>query len=459
MGTVLSMSPKESICETDGFKAFKYELLTNARTYRPSAHERAQSAFDSHDLGRCDVKSEKSRRRIVVGRSSASSSNLISSSSSSPGWTKVQGPAAAAASGSRRRTGFPGRLSGRLASWMRLESSHESVDVENNNASATGCRRTEDNGGRGGGGGGQKAHSSAKVDSAFQKSISCYNLKVSGVPPPKTPFPSGAGTAAIAPLNANYATHQMNRHTLRSKNATTALQNIVNNNHHYYHHLLNPQNGAGSRKTSAVTRNISPRPWQKQNITNNAATTTKTAATTTSAMDAKRATVQASATELLTCLGEFLRQSCDHLTQLNASDASTWLRSVDRSLLLQGWQDVVFINPATVVFVFLLISEEVKHTSKDELPSERSLQALVLTCLYLSYSYLGSEISYPLKPFLVDHDRRMIFWSRCLRMIESLSQRMLRINNDPKYFAMISEELKSYTPPPNNSTPPLLPPP
>jgi cyclin-dependent kinase 5 activator 1 len=42
---------------------------------------------------------------------------------------------------------------------------------------------------------------------------------------------------------------------------------------------------------------------------------------------------------------------------------------------------------------------------------EQELQAKVLTCLYLSYSYMGNEISYPLKPFLVDESKEK-FWDR-----------------------------------------------
>lgn len=68
-------------------------------------------------------------------------------------------------------------------------------------------------------------------------------------------------------------------------------------------------------------------------------------------------------------------------------DAVLWLRSVDRSLLLQGWQDIAFINPANVVFLYMLLRELI--VDEDSVSSERELQALVLTCLYLSYSYMG----------------------------------------------------------------------
>lgn len=71
------------------------------------------------------------------------------------------------------------------------------------------------------------------------------------------------------------------------------------------------------------------------------------------------------------------------------------------------FQDVAFINPANVVFVYMLVRELVDG----EETKEAELQAAVLTCLYLSYSYMGNEISYPLKPFLVE-DSKDKFWDR-----------------------------------------------
>jgi len=78
-----------------------------------------------------------------------------------------------------------------------------------------------------------------------------------------------------------------------------------------------------------------------------------------------------------------------------------------------------------------------------QVTSERELQAVVLTCLYLSYAYMGNEISYPLKPFLVDTtshnasttsagtqlarngdvrcgDARDQFWARCVRVLDAV---------------------------------------
>ncbi|KAJ8251824.1 hypothetical protein GJAV_G00225820 [Gymnothorax javanicus] len=152
----------------------------------------------------------------------------------------------------------------------------------------------------------------------------------------------------------------------------------------------------------------------------------------------KRVIVQASTSELLRCLGEFLCRRCYRLKQLSPMDPVLWLRSVDRSLLLQGWQDLGFITPANVVFVYLLCRDAVSS----EVGSEHELQAVLLTCLYLSYSYMGNEISYPLKPFLLEGDKDL-FWDRCLSIISTMSGKMLQINSDPHYFTQVFADLKS----------------
>lgn len=97
------------------------------------------------------------------------------------------------------------------------------------------------------------------------------------------------------------------------------------------------------------------------------------------------------------------------------------------------------MNPANVVFVYLLVRDIVT----ENMESEQELQAVVLTCLYLSYSYMGNEISYPLKPFLVETDRSR-FWGRCLSIIDRLSADMLRLNSEPAFFTDVFSELKSY---------------
>ena len=79
---------------------------------------------------------------------------------------------------------------------------------------------------------------------------------------------------------------------------------------------------------------------------------------------------------------------------------------------------------------------------QEDIESEKELQAVVLTCLYLSYSYMGNEISYPLKPFLVENENRDKFWKRSLFIINMLSGKMLQINSEPAFFTEIFSELK-----------------
>ncbi|CDQ92617.1 unnamed protein product [Oncorhynchus mykiss] len=153
----------------------------------------------------------------------------------------------------------------------------------------------------------------------------------------------------------------------------------------------------------------------------------------------KRVIIQASTSELLRCLGEFLCGRCYRLKHLSPADPVLWVRSVDRSLLLQGWQDQAFVTPANVVFVYMLCRNVVDG---DLVSSEHELQATLLTCLYLSYSYMGNEISYPLKPFLVEAGKEA-FWDRCLAFIDATSTKMLRINADPHFFTHVFAELKS----------------
>ncbi|XP_027523715.1 cyclin-dependent kinase 5 activator 1 [Corapipo altera] len=161
------------------------------------------------------------------------------------------------------------------------------------------------------------------------------------------------------------------------------------------------------------------------------------AAPAAAAATPRRVVVQASTSELLRCLGEFLCRRCYRLKHLSPTDPVLWLRSVDRSLLLQGWQDQGFITPANVVFLYMLCRDVISA----EVATDHELQAVLLTCLYLSYSYMGNEISYPLKPFLVESCKEA-FWDRCLSIIDLMSPKMLQVNADPHYFTQVFADLK-----------------
>lgn len=157
-----------------------------------------------------------------------------------------------------------------------------------------------------------------------------------------------------------------------------------------------------------------------------------------SLLSPRRIVIQASTGELLRCLGDFMCRRCSKLKELHSGEVVVWFRNIDRTLLMQGWQDVGFITPANVVFVYLLCRDAI--TDSVESPAE--LQGAFQTCLYLAYSYMGNEISYPLKPFIVDSNKD-VFWESSLRIIERLSAKMLQLNADPHFFTEVFQDLKN----------------
>ncbi|XP_077599483.1 cyclin-dependent kinase 5 activator 1 [Stigmatopora nigra] len=222
----------------------------------------------------------------------------------------------------------------------------------------------------------------------------------------------------------------------------SGLADPPNNNNIYQKDAILHLNYENTRKSLSCANlssyDIPPR-WGYGGLKSHQISSTKRASQGTLNSSPKRVIVQASTSELLRCLGEFLRCRCYRLKHLSASDPVVWLRAVDRSLLLQGWQDQAFVTPANVVFVYMLCRDVVDG---DLVASEHELQAILLTCLYLSYSYMGNEISYPLKPFLVEAGKEA-FWDRCLAIIDATSGKMLRINADPHFFTQVFAELKS----------------
>uniref|UniRef100_H2YUY8 Cyclin-dependent kinase 5 activator n=1 Tax=Ciona savignyi TaxID=51511 RepID=H2YUY8_CIOSA len=170
---------------------------------------------------------------------------------------------------------------------------------------------------------------------------------------------------------------------------------------------------------------------------NNKTDVTRDAKPANPAAPPRKVVIQASTPELLRCLGEFICRRCHRVPNMEPSDVVAWLRGVDRSLLLQGWQDITFIMPSSVVFVYMLCREMVPESTT----SVFEVQCIVLTCLYMSYSYMGNEISYPLRPFLIEHER-YAFWNRCCKIMDRLSGKMLRINNDAQFFTSVFRDLK-----------------
>ncbi|XP_070694721.1 cyclin-dependent kinase 5 activator 2b [Pempheris klunzingeri] len=157
-----------------------------------------------------------------------------------------------------------------------------------------------------------------------------------------------------------------------------------------------------------------------------------------SLLSPRRIVIQASTGELLRSLGDFMCRRCFKLKDLNSGEVILWFRNIDRTLLIQGWQDQGFITPANVVFVYLLCED----TVTDSIDSLAELQGTFQTCLYLAYSYMGSEISYPLKPFMIEANKD-VFWETSLRIINRMSAKMLQLNADPHFFTEVFQDLKN----------------
>lgn len=315
-------------------------------------------------------------------------------------------PGSSTSSSTKKKSAFS-RLTGRL-SWLRLDVERLS-DVENNNRQYRA----------------PVVNDCATGKNGVQKSISCYSLKPGYVAPARSngfavqPTQASVQPPPPAPPPPPPPTH-VPTHLPVNVSVRSATQ---------------------THRVQAVTDSRQPAPTSRKTV------------------------VQASTTELLGCLGEYLRRRCWRDGRpFDPSDATAWLRSVDRSLLLQGWQDIAFVNPANVVFVYLLVSAELDvEPGPLDVGAGGDLHALVLTCLYLAYSYMGNEISYPLKPFLVSSGvsgagggsptlsdvqlaaERETFWKRCLRVVERSSGDMLRLNSDPTYFAHVFAQLKLYS--------------
>ena len=81
------------------------------------------------------------------------------------------------------------------------------------------------------------------------------------------------------------------------------------------------------------------------------------------------------------------------------------MRSVDRSLIEHAWQDSPFIGPANLVLIYLLASDAVDP----DVITVGELQAIIMACLYIAFSYAGAEISYPLKVSTFP-DKATILW-------------------------------------------------
>uniref|UniRef100_A0A8C5PU62 Uncharacterized protein n=1 Tax=Leptobrachium leishanense TaxID=445787 RepID=A0A8C5PU62_9ANUR len=141
-------------------------------------------------------------------------------------------------------------------------------------------------------------------------------------------------------------------------------------------------------------------------------------------------------TAMMHCLDVFIRCCCYCVVDLKPGDVTSWCHNKDH-LLLQGWQKLTFMTPANIVIIYMLCGEAIG----EGVETIDDLRATFYTCLYIAYAYLGWEISYPVQPFIMEHNR-CPFWKLCLSFTLHFSTALLKINNDELFFMRVFQELK-----------------
>ena len=206
-------------------------------------------------------------------------------------------------------------------SWKRFASTNKKK-IDNRNKNNMSLRQPLDN-----------IHPFIDNNKNIQKALSCYNIRPSSVGqldlvrnnnhlhtptnklPPKTVLTSAPSSNNHQDIQhiAKYSTTTVlpaGRPQLQSLHQITPQQPLSHvNNLHPSH----PRQVAQQRSYDTSKQVGGPSP-------------------------SKKTVIQASTSELLKCLGSHLQTTCTQLSDFQAADAVMWLRTVDRSLLLQGWQ-------------------------------------------------------------------------------------------------------------------------
>ncbi|KAI1717137.1 cyclin-dependent kinase 5 activator protein domain-containing protein [Ditylenchus destructor] len=182
----------------------------------------------------------------------------------------------------------------------------------------------------------------------------------------------------------------------------------------------------------------------------------------------KKTVIQASTSELLRGLSHYIARRCEtlELKGFEPSQVVVWLRSVDRALIMQGWQDVAFINPANLVFVYMLIRDRLQSMNFS-CSGSNSSDSLCVDANRENNSPCGFEDDDSCDSFksgkscdengrqrkllrkgLANVDElqsldRSQFWSGCVDIINAHSTDMLRLNSSSAFFLEVFSELKN----------------
>lgn len=142
-------------------------------------------------------------------------------------------------------------------------------------------------------------------------------------------------------INSNSNGTEVINDNARNNNATTitTLESNVS---------ILDNNSRSNNNNNVVNEPLPPPPSASESVAPAAPTTATTTTTVvngnvpSSGTTGKKTVIQASTSELLKCLGHYLYKKCYKLRDFQPGDCIMWLRTVDRSLLLQGWQVSAF---------------------------------------------------------------------------------------------------------------------
>jgi len=138
--------------------------------------------------------------------------------------------------------------------------------------------------------------------------------------------------------------------------------------------------------------------------------------------------------KLLKCLNNFFPLETDDGKLLRISGK---LKNLEKKLYLIGWYEnkrsvddsMWFINESNIVFLYMILREVKKLTNNSSIGYKK---LAVSAGIYLAYSYVGAEISYPFK-FLFEHATDIVrekFWDICINLGLKMSEDMLKYNTN-----------------------------
>ncbi|OAF70517.1 hypothetical protein A3Q56_01730 [Intoshia linei] len=144
---------------------------------------------------------------------------------------------------------------------------------------------------------------------------------------------------------------------------------------------------------------------------------------------------------------------------------SKWIYKIDTNLSNLGWQDDSFIWPPNIIFLFMLLRDQLNKPISgfrrsdcginemsnvdivDGTVKYNYLKYLVHVVMFISYSYQGAEISYPSNIFhqnITDKSETAKFWAMSVDIYKSSSKFMLLINKSSSFLYSTIQDLLAF---------------